>query len=278
MVGRKRKVASTILIYIAVLIAIFPIYWALQTSFKVQKDALKPTFFPFLGYKPSLNNWKAEFTYGGTETYKHILNSLIVAVGSTAIAIVLGSLAGYSIARFRFRRIKEEGIATWILSQLFIPPVVVVIPIFLMMQFFKLLDTPIALIIAHTTFNIPIATLLMRDTFLGLPPEMEEMAMIDGCSRLKAIVRIALPLTAPAMVAAGILCFAFSWNEFIFALTLTYDRAATVPLAIAGTRMSQGVQFGMIGVRAILAILPPVVLVMFVQRYLVRGLTLGAVK
>jgi multiple sugar transport system permease protein len=102
--------------------------------------------------------------------------------------------------------------------------------------------------------------------------------MIDGCSRLKAMFRIALPLSMPAMVAAGILCFAFSWNEFIFALTLTYDRAATIPLAIAGTKMSQGVQFGMIGVRTILAILPPVVLVMFVQRYLVRGLTLGAVK
>lgn len=275
---KKYALGARALIYIAVLISFFPIFWTLSTSFKTPKESIEPLFFPFIGYKPTLVNWNHQLTTGGNEVYKSLSNSLIIAACSTGIALILGILAGYSIARFRFRRIKEGDIAMWVLSQLFIPPVVVVIPIFLMIQFFHLLDTRLSLIIAHTTFSIPIATLLMRDVFLSLPYEVEESALVDGCSRFGALLRIAMPLAAPAIVSAGILCFAFSWNEFIFALTLTYDRATTIPLLIAGARQIQGVQFGALSVRAILAILPPTILVMFVQRYIVRGLTLGAVK
>lgn len=275
---KKYNIGIRALIYIAVLISFFPIFWTLSTSFKTPTESIQSLFFPFIGYKPTLTNWNHQLTIGGNEVYKSLSNSLIIATCSTGIALILGILAGYSIARFGFRRIKKGDIAMWVLSQLFIPPVVVVIPIFLMMQFFHLLDTRFSLIIAHTTFNIPIATLLMRDVFLSLPYEIEESALVDGCSRFGALMRIAMPLALPSIVSAGILCFAFSWNEFIFALTLTYDRATTIPLLIAGARMNQGVMFGPLSVRAILAILPPTILVMFVQRYIVRGLTLGAVK
>jgi multiple sugar transport system permease protein len=118
----------------------------------------------------------------------------------------------------------------------------------------------------------------MRDIFLSLPVELEESARVDGCTHIGALIRITLPLAIPSIIAAGILCFSFSWNEFVFALTLTYEKASTVPLLIAGSRMNQGVQFGMLGVRTMLAILPPMILVMFIQRYIVRGLTLGAIK
>ena len=275
---RKYNVSTRILIYIAVLISFFPIFWTISTSFKTPTESIQPLFFPFIGYHPTLINWNHQLTTGGNEVYRSLSNSLIIAACSTGIALLLGILAGYSIARFRFKRIKEGDIAMWVLSQLFIPPVVVVIPIFLMIQFFHILDTQLSLIIAHTTFSIPIATLLMRDVFLSLPYEIEESALVDGCSRFGALFRIAMPLAAPSIVSAGILCFAFSWNEFIFALTLTYDRATTIPLLIAGARQLLGVQFSALSVRAVLAILPPTILVMFVQRYIVRGLTLGAVN
>ena len=275
---RKHNIVNRLVIYLVVLIFFFPIFWTFSTTFKTKAESLQPLFFPFVGYKPTLENWIRALTIGGNEVYKNLTNSVIIAVGSTGIAMLLGIFGGYSIARFRFKRIKRDDIAMWILSQLFIPPVVVVIPIFLMMKFFHLLDNPLSVIFAHTTFNIPIATLLMRDVFLGLPLEVEESAMVDGCSRIGALFRIAVPLSAPSIVTAGILCFAFSWNELIFALTLTYDKSTTIPLLIAGARQLQGVLFGPLSVRAILAILPPTILVMFVQRYIVRGLTLGAIK
>jgi multiple sugar transport system permease protein len=274
----RRRVVSRIIIYIAVVFSVFPIFWTLSTSFKTPLESIQPGFFPFLGYKPTLENWKHELSLGGQEVYKTLTNSLIVAVGCTGLALLLGSLAGYGIARFKYRIVKNENIAMFILSQLFIPPAVVVIPIFLMIQFLHLLDTRFGLIVAHTTFNLPIATLLMRDIFLSLPVELEESARVDGCTHIGALIRITLPLAIPSIIAAGILCFSFSWNEFVFALTLTYEKASTVPLLIAGSRMNQGVQFGMLGVRTMLAILPPMILVMFIQRYIVRGLTLGAIK
>lgn len=269
---------SKILIYLAVIISIFPIFWAVSTSFKEPADSLKPTVIPFVTYKPTIISWQREFTLAGEELRRDMTNSLVIAVFSTAIALLIGGLAGYSLSRFRFYRVKNSDINMWILSQIFIPPVVVVIPIFIMMQFLHILDTPLSLILAHTTFNIPIATLLMRDVFMGVPVDIEESAMVDGCSRLHALWKVVLPLCAPAVVSAAILCFSFSWNEFVFALTLSYDNATTIPLLVAGSRHTQGIQFGVLGVRSVLAILPPAIFAMFIQRYIVRGLTFGAIK
>jgi multiple sugar transport system permease protein len=275
---KNQALASKIVIYLAVIFALFPIYWGVSTSLKEPLQSLDPTFLPFIGYKPTLINWSRELSLAGSEVRKDLLNSVIIALGSTAVALLIGGMAGYSLARFRFHRVKNKDLVMWILSQIFIPPVVVVIPIFLMIQFVHLLDTPLALIIAHSTFNIPIATLLMRDVFSGVPAEIEESAMVDGCSRLGALWRIVVPLSATAVASAAILCFSFSWNEFIFALTLSYDRSTTIPLLVAGSRHNQGIQFGVLGVRAILAILPPAVFALFIQRYIVRGLTFGAIK
>ena len=275
---KNQVLASKIVIYLAVIFALFPIYWAVSTSLKEPLQSLDPTFFPIISYKPTLINWMRELSLAGSEVRKDLINSIIIALGSTAVALIIGGMAGYSLARFRFHRIKNKDLAMWILSQIFIPPVVVVIPIFLMVQYVHLLDSPLALIIAHSTFNIPIATLLMRDVFSGVPAEIEESAMVDGCSRMGALWRIVIPLSATAVASAAILCFSFSWNEFIFALTLSYDRSTTIPLLIAGSRHNQGIQFGVLGVRATLAILPPAVFAMFIQRYIVRGLTFGAIK
>jgi multiple sugar transport system permease protein len=141
-----------------------------------------------------------------------------------------------------------------------------------------LLDTRLALVLVNTTFTMPFAVLIMRDMFKELPVELEEAALVDGCSRWTAFLRVALPLAAPALVSTAIICFAFTWNEFLFALVLTYRQAIPMTIVIAGTEHTQGVQFWYVSTRLLLAILPPAILALMVQKYIVRGLTMGAVK
>jgi multiple sugar transport system permease protein len=264
----------------ALLWVLFPLYWALVTSLKEPTETFRPTFLPFLQFRPTLANWQDQFRLAGRDILKDLSNSLLVAASSALLALGLGSMAGYALARFPFQvgPIRNHDIASWFLSQVVIPPVVVVIPFFLFMQRLGLLDTRLGLTLAHTTMNLPLATLLMRDTFLGIPVEVEEAALVDGASRWTVLWRVVFPLAAPALVSTGILAFAFSWNEFIYALTLTFERATTIPLLIAGAKMSQGIQFWFVSVRVLLALLPPVLLALSVQRYVVRGLTLGAVR
>jgi len=269
------------LVLVATLVwVLFPLYWALVTSLKEPTETFRPTFLPFLQFPPTLGNWQDQFRLAGRDILKDLSNSLLVATSSALLALWIGSLAGYALARFSFQvgPIRNHDIASWFLSQVVIPPVVVVIPFFIFMQRLGLLDTHLGLTLAHTTMNLPLATLLMRDTFLGIPVEVEEAALVDGASRWTVLWRVVLPLAAPALVSTGILAFAFSWNEFIYALTLTFERATTIPLLIAGAKMSQGIQFWFVSVRVLLALLPPVLLALSVQRYVVRGLTLGAVR
>jgi multiple sugar transport system permease protein len=145
------------------------------------------------------------------------------------------------------------------------------IPFFILMKTFHLLDTRWALIMTNATFSMPFAVLIMRDVFKELPVELEESAWIDGASRFDAFLRIALPLAAPAIAVSAVLCFAFSWNEFIFALILTYKKAQPVTVIIAGVEHTQGIQFWFVATRLLSAILPPAILVLTVQRYIVRG-------
>jgi multiple sugar transport system permease protein len=266
-------------IIMAIAWALFPFYWAIITSFKPPGVILtKPSLIPFLQFKPTLFNWRNEFVSRGPEITSAMLNSLIIASGASLIAISLGTLAGYGLARFRFYGWKNKDMTLWFLSQRFLPPMVTAIPFFILMKTFHLLDTRLALIMANATFTMPFAVLIMRDVFKELPIELEESAFVDGASRFTAFLRISLPLAAPALAVAAVLCFTFSWNEFLFALILTYKKAQPITVIIAGVEHTQGVQFWMVATRLLLAILPPTILVLTVQRYIVRGLTFGAVK
>jgi multiple sugar transport system permease protein len=266
-------------IVIAAVWAFFPFYWAITTSFKPPGVILtKPTLFPFLDFKPTLYNWYNEYIQRGREIRNSIRNSVIIAGGAMLIAVFLGTMAGYGLARFRFRRWKNRDMTLWFLSQRFLPPMVTVIPFFIVMKSFKLLDTHLALIMANATFTLPFAVLILRDVFKELPVELEESAWVDGASRFGAFLRIALPLAAPAISVAAVICFSFSWNEFLFALILTYKKATPVTVLIAGVEHTQGVQFWFIATRLLSAILPPAILALAAQRYIVRGLTFGAVK
>jgi multiple sugar transport system permease protein len=279
---RKGSVVTEILTWVVVVIAIlwvlFPFYWTVITSFKKPVDVFRLSSIPWLQFTPTLSNWQTEFTQRGPEILRGITNSIIIAVFASLLAVALGTLAGYGLARYRYVKWRNQSMAFWFLSQRFLPPAATVIPFFLLMKSLGLLDTRVALILVNTTFAMPFAVLIMKDMFRELPVELEEAALVDGCSRWEAFLRIALPLAAPALVATVIICFSFAWNEFLFALVLTYKKATPMTIIIAGTEHTQGVQFWYVSTRLLLAILPPTLLALTVQRYIVRGLTMGAVK
>jgi multiple sugar transport system permease protein len=282
-IAARRYNFGNVLIWVVVIIAacwaFLPFYWAIITSFKPPGVILtKPSLVPWLQYTPTTANWKNEYITRGKEITSALRNSTIIAGGATVIAISLGTMAGYGLARFRFRRWKNKDMTLWFLSQRFLPPMATAIPFFLFMRTFKLLDTHWALILANATFIMPFAVLILRDVFKELPVELEEAALVDGASRFGTFIRIGLPLAAPAIAVAAVICFAFAWNEFLFGLILTYQKAQPVTVIIAGVEHTQGIQFWFVATRLLAAIIPPAILALLAQRYVVRALTFGAIK
>jgi multiple sugar transport system permease protein len=281
-IGRRRRYGEVLIAFVIALAfiwAMFPFYWAIITSFKPPGVILsKPSLVPWLNFKPTVANWMSEYITRGKAITGALLNSVIIAGGATVIAIVLGTLAGYGLARFRFQRWKNKDMTLWFLSQRFLPPMATAIPFFLFMKTLRLLDTHWALILTNATFIMPFAVLIMRDVFKELPVELEESGWVDGLSRFGAFLRISLPLAAPATAVAAMICFAFSWNEFLFGLILTYQKAQPITVIIAGVEHTQGIQFWFVATRLLAAIVPPAVLALVAQRYIVRALTFGAVK
>ncbi|RLI40622.1 carbohydrate ABC transporter permease [Candidatus Bathyarchaeota archaeon] len=271
-----KDIVTYIILAILLLLFIFPVYWTFITSIKFTSDAFTSKFLPFLQFQPTLKGWRGQLGY--VENLKALLNSTIIGVSSAALATFLGSMAGYALARFKFKKIKNADIITWFLSLRIMPPIAIALPIYALMLYVKLLDTQLAVILVHTAFFLPYAVLVSRDAFRSIPIEIEESALVDGCTRTQVFFRIALPLIAPALAAIFILTFSFSWNEFLFAFVLTRTKAVTMPVYIAGTVTTVGVLFDALSVRAMLAIIPPVILGLLVQRYIVSGLTMGAIK
>jgi multiple sugar transport system permease protein len=275
--GWGEVIASLIAVTVALMFA-FPIYWAFSQSLRNPIDTYTVAGLgvPWINFTPTLNNWIDQL--GTPETGMALYNSTIIAVSAALLALALGTPAAYAIARFRFERWSNRDITVWFLSQRVLPPVATVIPFYLAMRYLGLLDTKFALILINATFVLPYVVVILRQTFLDLPIELEEAALIDGAGHWGAFWRISLPLAAPSMAAAGLIIFAFTWNEFLFAVSIGSNSAITVPVHIAGAIDTRGVQFWFMGVRAMTAIIPPVIIALIAQRYIVRGLTLGAVR
>ena len=279
---KKRWLAKRILLGIAIALCIawatFPFYWAITTSLRKPAETFTVAglAIPFVQFKPTLENWSAELKV--PENLKAVKNSAIIAVTSAILATMLGTMAGYGLARFQFYKIKNPDITIWFLSQRVLPPVVVAIPFFLLARQFNALDKVSTLIVLNTTFNLPFAVIIMSQLFKELPIELEQAAMVDGYSRIGAFFKVALPLSAPGLVATGIICLAFAWNEFMFALIIAQRNAITLPYIISGASDTRGIQFWFIATRALMAMVPPTILALTVQKFIVRGLTFGAVK
>jgi multiple sugar transport system permease protein len=256
----------------------FPILWAIITTFKQTGEGYNPTFVPWVQFKPTMQGWHHVFVVSGERTFRTLRNSIVIAFFSSALVLFLGSMAGYSLARFTFRKWKNQSIATWILSNRMFPPVAVIIPYFLIMRTLRLLDNPLSIILAHTVMNLPLGVWLMLDFFRDLPRDLDDAALIDGCSHLGSFLRIALPLAAPGLVAVFMLSFIFSWNEFIFVLVLGFSKAMTLPVSIAGALSTKGLEFWKVAAESLVGVVPVVILASFISRFLVRGLTMGAIK
>jgi multiple sugar transport system permease protein len=266
------RVLSSAAIAVALAFFLLPVVWIALTSFKTQFEVFHypPVFWPKeIGH---FGHYSAIFRGQGGKALK---DSLIVASANTSLSLLVGVPTAYSFSRFR---VGGEHLAFWILSIRMFPPVVSAIPLFLLFRDWGLLDTYWALIIAYLTFNVPFVVWFVKGFFDDLPRDLEEAALVDGANRWQAFAGIALRLALPGIVTAALLAFVFSWNEFLLALFLTRSNIRTVPVALANFVGGHEILWGEIGALTILAIVPVVLLALVLQRYVVRGLTFGAVK
>lgn len=262
---------------LALLWVLFPFYWALVNSIKQPADTFRPgAWVPFWQFQPTLEHWIAELSI--LETRHALLNSTVISLGAATLSVLLGTTAAYALARFRFGKKGNANLTTWFISQRILPPVVVVIPFFLIMRQLQLLDNVFALMLLNATFTLPFPVIILSQMIRELPKELEEAAYVDGATVFQGFLQVVLPLLLPGLVATWIICMAFSWNEFLLALSLTTKSAIPMPVIIAGAEHTRGVQFWYVGVRVLLTMLPPIIFALLAQRYIIRGLTLGAVK
>lgn len=272
----SNKILRYLLLFAALIFTLAPVYWMLTIALKSEVDqfAVPPKWLVFT---PTLDHYYDAFVSRGFGDY--LLTSAVVAVASTACALVIGTLAAYALARFQLPASLNRRLSVWILSTRMFPAIVTAVPLFLMMRDLRLLNTRASLIIVYTAFNLPFVVWMMRGFFADLPRDLEEAALVDGDSRLGALVRVVLPLVTPALAATAVFCLIVSWNEFLFALVLTQtDAAMTLPVGIAGRVTQYEIKWGVMSAAASVAIVPILVFAMALQKYLVRGLSMGAVK
>jgi multiple sugar transport system permease protein len=283
MMDRLKSIATYAFILLFSGFFFIPLFWMVVISIKNPIDQFTLGFVPWLQFEPTLRNWEVEGFGQAAENLKALMNSTIIGLGSATIATVLGALAGYALARFEFKRMKNVDILSYFLSLRFLPPIALAIPFYVFMQSIPvgtsgLIDTQLAVILIHGSAFLPYAVLVIRDAFKSVPVAMEESAFVDGASVLRVLTRIALPVVAPAVAAVFILTFSFSWNEFLFAFVLTSKNAFTLPIRIAESVTAIGVFFYALSIRQLIAVIPPIILGILVQKYIVSGLTMGAVK
>ena len=323
------KLAAYLILAAWALVVLFPLYWLAITSFKtpLQVNA-GPVFLPFVDFQPTLDAWHYIFVDLRGDTVRPYINTVVVALGSSTLALLLGSAAAYALIRFpfrprvgvialfagcvllaavavflgvppavaivaaagcfailaatvgrRFRRaLSNRDIAFWMISQRILPPVAVVIPIYVLFQRVGLLDTRTALVITYAATNLPIVVWLMRDYFNTLPWELEEAAVVDGASTFRVFRSITLPLSTPGLVATFLIVLVFAWNEYLLALFLSSADAQTMPLTVAAQNATRGPQWWYMSVLIQIMILPVIALAIALERVISRGLLVGAVK
>jgi multiple sugar transport system permease protein len=285
--------SSRVLIYGTLLlwafICLFPIYWTVTTSFKTAVNVTQGHLVPWVDYHPDWKGWRSlglspdtigEISTVRDEFLMRFENSVMASVGASLLAVVIGSLAAYGLSRFQYKfgPWRNKDISFFFLSQLILPPVVLAMPFLVLYKELALLDTKIGLILVYTLMVLPIVIWIMRDQFDTIPQELEQAALVDGCTVWGAFLRIVLPIALPGMVAAFILSVVLCWNEYFFAALLTSTDAKTLPVMVASQTGSQGINWWSMAALSTAAIAPLVLIGLFLERYIVKGLTAGAVK
>ena len=255
------------------LIVAFPIYWLFLMAFKSADEvyAVPPVYFPA---EPSLGSFASLFR-GASYDAQTLINSLIIATSTTVIAMVLGTMCAYSMARFRTG---GHNFAIWIMSQRMLPPIAIVFPLFLAFAFIDILDTFPSIIVVYVAFNLPFVIWMMRGYIEDVPVAVEESALVDGCTRWQVLYKIIVPMSRAGIFATAVFTFLFTWNEFVFALVLTNNHIVTYPVQVTGYFAAQQTYWNSVGAMSILGTIPVFFAVIFFQRYLVRGISMGAIK
>jgi multiple sugar transport system permease protein len=253
------------------IVFLFPIYWLFMISFKTPSEIFS---FPPVWWPHALQwaNYAVLFKDGDVVV---IWNSLVITVLSTLIAMVLGTMAAYSLVRFRTG---GQHLAIWIISQRMMPPIAIVFPIFLVYVWFGLVDTYAGLVLLYTAFNLPYVIWMMRGYIAETPIELEESALVDGCTRWQVLLRVVFPMVRTGLFATAVFTFVFAWNEFLFALVLTRTAVVTFPVQVTHYFGGQSNFWAKIAALSVLGTVPIFVAVTSMQRFLVRGISLGAVK
>ena len=256
-------------------VSLFPLYIMITTALKSESDIF--AWPPVWAFEPTLQSFTNAFLlFGGQNVLVFLYNSVLVTAVSTALAVGLGAMAAYALARFPFRASKH--LAFFILSTRFAPPVAFIVPIYLMFNFVGLIDSPLALILFYTSMNLSFVIWVLRGFFIEIPIELEEAALVDGYTRWQVFRRVALPLVRPGLAATAILSAVFAWNEFLVASIVTQRGAATIPVYLSGFSASMGIAWGEYMAVGFFAVAPIMIFTLFLQRHLVRGLTVGAVR
>ncbi len=269
---RRAAVIQIALMAAVILFCVFPFYWMVTTSLKTQVLALESP--PVWVFEPTLANYRSVLTEDGVG--RTLVNSLIVAVSTTALAIALGLPAAYALARFEFRGKKDLWF--WFITNRMISPIVLALPLFLIVRKLGMLDSKLTLILIYLTFNLPIVIWICTDQFRSIPVELDEAASLEGASHWRVFRSICLPLAMPGVAVSAIFAFIFSWNELMFALVLTRNAAKTAPAMAVSFMEGYNLPYGKIMATSTLIVIPVLIFALIASRHLVRGLTMGAVK
>lgn len=290
---RTRFVVKQVLIYAALVfwafVSLFPVYWTITTSMKVAKDVQLGHLIPWGDFQPAWLGWRSLGLSPDTidnvstvraEFLQRFTNSVVTAVGASLLAVLIGALAAYGLSRFRYKFLwmRNNDIAFFFLSQLILPPVVLALPFLVLYRELALLDSTIGLVLLYTLSVLPIVIWIMKDQFDTIPTELDEAAQVDGLGPWGTFFRIIVPMALPGMVAAFILSLILCWNEYFFAALLTSSNAKTLPVMVASQTGSQGINWWAMAALSTAAIMPLVLVGILLERYIIKGLTAGAVK
>jgi multiple sugar transport system permease protein len=268
----KLNIGHFLVLLLIIGFCVFPFYWMIVTSFKNQQDILSST--PKFLFSPTMENYQRAVSK--FDVALSLENSLIVAVTTTLLSLLLGTPAAYAIARFEFKGKKDLWF--WFITNRMLSPIVLALPFFILARNLKLLDTQIVLILIYLTFNVPIVIWICADQFRNIPKELDEAATLEGYNSFSIFWRIGLPLVAPGIAVSAIFSFIFSWNELLYALVLTRKYAQTAPVVATSFMSGYELPWGQIMATGTMIALPVIIFSIIVSRQLVRGLTMGAIK
>jgi multiple sugar transport system permease protein len=267
-------VRQAFLIGVSLLILV-PVIFTCLTSLKYFRDIISGV----LAFTPTLTNYRELFLADRSSFTRLTLNSLMAGVGSTFIVVCVAGLASYSLTRYRWPGVWSKLVLGWLLVVHMLPPIIFVGPFYLISRYLRIYDSPLAVIMSHVVLNLPLGVFILYDFFAEIPRELEEAAWIDGAGHLQTFWKVALPMIKPGLAATAVLVFIFSWKEFLFALSLTSTKAGmTIPVGIAGFVQEYNVRYGEMSAAAMFASLPALVMIIFAQKHIIKGMTLGALK